>query len=48
MGFKANPFDHQHAVTEKPLNPLLLELLKEVGAVAGQAVHGEPAALTTS
>lgn len=40
VGFEANTFDHQHAVTEQPLNPLFLELLQEVGAVAGQGVHG--------
>lgn len=47
MGFEADTFHHQHAVTEKPLNPLLLELLEEIGAVAGQGVHGQPAAATT-
>lgn len=47
VGFEADTFHHQHAVTEKPLNPLLLELLEEVGAVAGQGVHGQPAAETT-
>lgn len=46
VGFEADPLHHQHAVTEKPLNPLLLELLEEVGAVAGQGVHGQPAAQT--
>lgn len=44
MSFEADTFDHQHAVTQQPLNPLLLELLQEVGAVAGQAVHGHSAA----
>lgn len=39
VGFEADTFDHQHAVTQQPLNPLLLELLQEVGAVAGQGVH---------
>lgn len=39
VGFEANTFDHQHAVTEQTLNPLLLKLLEEVRAVAGQAVH---------
>lgn len=44
VGFEADTFDHQHAVTQQPLNPLLLELLQEVGAVAGQGVHGHSAA----
>lgn len=44
VGFEANPFDHQHAVTEQTLNPLLLKLLEEVGAVARQTVHGYSAA----
>lgn len=44
VGFEADTFDHQHAVTEQTLNPLLLELLEEVGAVAGQSVHGHSAA----
>lgn len=44
MGFEADTFDHQHAVTEQTLNPLLLELLQEVGAVAGQGVHGQSSA----
>lgn len=39
MGFEADTFDHQHAVTEQTLDPLLLELLQQVGAVAGQGVH---------
>lgn len=43
VGFEADTFDHQHAVTEQTLNPLLLELLQEVGAVAGQGVHGHSA-----
>lgn len=44
MSFEADTFDHQHAVTEESLNPLLLELLQQVGAVAGQGVHGHSAA----
>lgn len=44
VGFEADTFDHQHAVTEQALDPLLLELLEEVGAVAGQGVHGHSAA----
>lgn len=40
VGFEADTFDHQHAVTEQPLDPLLLELLQQVRAVAGQGVHG--------
>lgn len=43
MCFEADTFDHQHTVTQQPLNPLLLELLQEVGAVAGQGVHGHSA-----
>lgn len=45
MCFETDAFDHQHAVTQQPLNPLLLELLQEVGAVAGQSVHGHSAAI---
>lgn len=44
VGFEADTFDHQHAVTQQTLNPLLLELLQEVGAVAGQWVHGHSTA----
>lgn len=44
MSFEADTLDHQHAVTEQPLNPLLLELLQQVGAVAGQGVHDHSAA----
>lgn len=44
VSFEADTFDHQHAVTEQPLDPLLLELLQQVGAVAGQGVHGHSAA----
>lgn len=44
VGFEADTFDHQHAVTEQTLNPLLLELLQEVRAVVGQGVHRHSAA----
>lgn len=44
VGFEADTFDNQHAVTEQTLNPLLLELLQEVGAVAGHGVHCHSAA----
>lgn len=40
MSFETDPFDHQHAVTQQALNPLFLELLQQVGAVAGEGVHG--------
>lgn len=52
MGFEADPFDHQHAVTQQTLDPLLLQLLEEVGAVAGQGVHagsaGGPQSINTT
>lgn len=48
VGFETDTFDHQHAVTQQPLNPLLLELLQEVGAVAGQGVHSHSAAESLS
>jgi len=41
--FEADTFDHQHAVTQQTLDPLLLELLEEVRAVAGQRIHGRSA-----
>lgn len=47
MSFEADTFHHQHAVTEQPLNPLLLELLQQVGAVAGQRVHDHSAVRST-
>lgn len=43
VSFEADTFDHQHAVTQEPLNPLLLQLLQQVGAVAGEGVHGHSA-----
>lgn len=44
VGLEADAFDHQRAVAEQTLDPLLLELLQQVGAVAGHGVHGQPAA----
>lgn len=43
VSFEADTFDHQHAVTQEPLNPLLLQLLQQVGAVAGEGIHGHSA-----
>lgn len=43
MSLETDTFDHQHAVTQQALNPLLLELLQQVGAVAGEGVHGHSA-----
>lgn len=30
VSFEADAFDHQHAVTEESLDPLLLQLLQQV------------------
>lgn len=40
MSLETDAFDHQHAVTQQALNSLFLELLQQVGAVAGEGVHG--------
>lgn len=43
MSLETDTFDNQHAVTQQALDPLFLELLQQVGAVAGEGVHGHSA-----
>ncbi|TNN35492.1 hypothetical protein EYF80_054338 [Liparis tanakae] len=48
VGLEADAFDHQRAVAQQTLDPLLLQLLQQVGAVAGHRVHGQAAPASPS